>query len=100
MPNGLRVGIGGIVTDYVNVWEKKENLVGVQIVDPFIEAQKALSELKGKTDINICIYHGGFEADLDTGRRLTESTENVGYKICEELEFDILLSGHQHMSVD
>lgn len=100
MPNGLRVGIVGIVTDYVNVWEKKENLVGVQVVDPFIEAQKALSELKGKTDINICIYHGGFEADLDTGRRLTESTENVGYKICEELEFDILLTGHQHMSVD
>ncbi len=100
MPNGLRVGIVGIVTDYVNVWEKKENLVGVQVVDPFIEAQKALSELKGKTDINICIYHGGFEADLDTGRRLTESTENVGYRICEELEFDILLTGHQHMSVD
>lgn len=100
MPNGLRVGIVGIVTDYVNVWEKKENLVGVQVVDPFIEAQKALSELKGKTDINICIYHGGFEAALDTGRRLTESTENVGYKICEELEFDILLTGHQHMSVD
>ena len=44
MPNGLRVGIVGIVTDYVNVWEKKENLVGVQVVDPFIEAQKALSE--------------------------------------------------------
>lgn len=100
MPNGLRVGIVGIVTDYVNVWEKKENLVGVQVVDPFIEAQKALSELKGKTDINICIYHGGFEADLDTGKRLTDSTENVGYKICEELEFDILLTGHQHMSVD
>ena len=100
MPNGLRVGIVGIVTDYVNVWEKKENLVGVQVVDPFIEAQKALSELKGKTDINICIYHGGFEADLDTGKRLTDSTENVGYKICEELDFDVLLTGHQHMSVD
>ena len=23
--NGLRVGIVGIVTDYVNVWERKEN---------------------------------------------------------------------------
>lgn len=100
MPNGLRVGIVGIVTDYVNVWEKKENLVGVQVVDPFEEAKKALLELKGKTDVNICIYHGGFEADLDTGKRLTDSTENVGYKICEELDFDVLLTGHQHMSVD
>ncbi len=100
MPNGLRVGIVGIVTDYVNVWEKKENLVGVQVVDPFIEAEKALEELSGKTDINICIYHGGFEADLDTGEKLTASTENIGYKICEELSFDVLLTGHQHMSVD
>lgn len=100
MPNGLRVGIVGIVTDYVNVWEKKENLVGVQVVDPFIEAKKALDELKGKTDINICVYHGGFEADIETGKKLTDSTENIGYKICEELSFDVLLTGHQHMSVD
>ena len=100
MPNGLRVGIVGIVTDYINIWEKKENLVGIQVVDPFAEAKKALMELSGKTDINICIYHGGFECDLETGERLTTSTENIGYKICEELGFDVLLTGHQHMSVD
>lgn len=100
MPSGLRVGIVGIVTDFINVWEKKENLVGVSVIDPFIEAKKVLDELKGKTDINICVYHGGFEADLDSGKRHTDSTENIGYKICMELDFDILLTGHQHMSVD
>ena len=26
MKNGLRIGIAGIVTDYVNIWEKEENL--------------------------------------------------------------------------
>ena len=99
MKNGLRIGIVGIVTDFINVWEKKENLVGIQITDPFEAAKKALEELKGKTDINICIYHGGFERDLDTGEVKGRTRENVGYRICEELDFDVLLTGHQHMSI-
>lgn len=100
MPNGLRVGLVGIVTDYVNVWEKKENIQDIIIADPFEAAKNALKDLKGKTDVNICIYHGGFESDLDTGKRLSDTTENVGYKICTELDYDLLLTGHQHMSVD
>lgn len=98
--NGLRVGIVGIVTDYVNVWEKKENLAGICITSPFEAAKQALSELKGQTDVTVCIYHGGFECDLKTGKQLSETTENVGYRICRELDFDILLTGHQHMSID
>lgn len=100
MKNGLKIGIVGIVTDFVNVWEKKENLVGIQVTDPFEAAKQALEELKGKTDFNICIYHGGFERDLNTGEIKGRTKENVGYKICEELDFDVLLTGHQHMSVD
>lgn len=100
MPNGLRVGIVGIVTDHINVWEKKENIAGIRVVDPFEQARAALWELRGKTDLTVCIYHGGFECDLDTGKRLTYSTENVGYRICQELSFDVLLTGHQHMSVE
>lgn len=100
MPNGLRVGIVGIVTDYVNVWEKEENLSGICIADPFEAAAKALNELKDKTDLTVCVYHGGFEKDIKTGSVLSTTTENVGYRICEQLDFDILLTGHQHMSVD
>ena len=100
MKNGLKVGLVGIVTDYINIWEKKENLTGVQVTDPFEAAKAALQELKGKTDLNICIYHGGFEDDLKTGKRLSKTTENVGCKICRELDFDVLLTGHQHMSTD
>ena len=97
--NGLRVGIVGIVTDYVNVWERKENLAGICITDPFEAAKEALLHLKKEVDITLCIYHGGFECDLKTGERLQKTTENVGYRICKELDFDILLTGHQHMSV-
>lgn len=100
LPNGLKIGLVGIVTDYINVWEKKENLVGIQVNDPFIAAKKALEELKGKVDLTVCIYHGGFESDLNTGELLSTTTENVGYKICRELDFNVLLTGHQHMSID
>ena len=37
--------------------------------------------------------------DLESGETLSKTTENVGYRICKELDFDILLTGHQHMSV-
>lgn len=40
MKNGVKVGLVGIVTDYINVWEKKENLVGIQVVDPFEAAKR------------------------------------------------------------
>ena len=86
--NGLRVGIVGIVTDYVNVWERKENLAGICITDPFEAAKEALLHLKKEVDITLCIYHGGFECDLKTGERLQKTTENVGYRICKELDFD------------
>lgn len=99
MKNGLRVGIVGIVTDYVNIWEKEENLKGIHITDPFEAAKRALAQMKEQTDLTICIYHGGFECDLESGAVLSKTTENVGYRICKELDFDILLTGHQHMSV-
>ena len=99
MKNGLRVGIVGIVTDYVNIWEKEENLKGIHITDPFEAAKNALAQMKEQTDLTICIYHGGFECDLESGETLSQTTENVGYRICKELDFDILLTGHQHMSV-
>ena len=99
LENGLRIGIVGIVTDNVNVWERPEHLVGLKISEPFSAAKAALNEMHGQVDLTVCVYHGGFERDLTSGRVLSESTENIGYRICQELDFDILLTGHQHMSV-
>ena len=99
LENGLKIGIVGIVTDYVNIWEKPSNIESVKIVSPLEEAKLALEELKGKVDVTICLYHGGFERDLTTKKVLSTSNENVAYRICEELEFDLLLTGHQHMSI-
>jgi len=99
MPGGTKIGVVGIVTDFVNVWEKPENLDGLVITDAFEAAKHALAELSGKVDLTICIYHGGFEKDLESGKLLSETSENIGCKICEELNFDILLTGHQHVGL-
>ncbi|MBO0439820.1 bifunctional metallophosphatase/5'-nucleotidase [Candidatus Enterococcus ikei] len=98
--NGLKVGIVGVVTDYINVWEKEDNIKDIIVSDPFETAKQALEEVKPQVDLTICIYHGGFERDVKSGKRLSKTSENVGYKICEELEFDLLLTGHQHLLIE
>ena len=99
LENGLRIGIVGIVTDYVNIWERPEHLSGITISDPIPAAAAALEELRPQVDLTLCVYHGGFERDLATGRVLSSTHENVAYRIGQELDFDMLLTGHQHMSV-
>lgn len=95
--NGLRVGLFGIVTDWVNRWEKKENLTGITVSDPFEAAKKAVESLDA--DIIVGIYHGGIERDLETGRLLSHTDENIACRLCEELKIDLLLTGHQHIAM-
>jgi 2',3'-cyclic-nucleotide 2'-phosphodiesterase/3'-nucleotidase len=100
MPDGTRVGITAAVTGYVNIWEQKENLTELEVTDPIEELKKELEVLREKSDITVCIYHGGFEEDLESGALLSETRENEACRICRELDFDILLTGHQHMQVE
>ena len=98
LENGLRVGLVGIVTDWVNRWEKRENLVGLTVSDPLAAARAAIAALPPH-DVLVGIYHGGVERDLDTGRVLEETGENIACRLCEELPFDLLLTGHQHIAM-
>ena len=75
LENGLRVGIIGIVTDYVNIWEKPEHLAGIAITDPIPAVAAALERLRDQVDLTVGIYHGGFERDLTTGRVLSATRE-------------------------
>ena len=96
--NGLRVGLVGIVTDWINRWEKPDNLRGLSVTDPLAAAREAVAALDA--DVLIGIYHGGIERDLSTGRLLSETDENIACRLCEELPFDLLLTGHQHMALE
>ncbi len=98
--NGLRVGITGIVTDYVMIWEQPRNLEELRVMDAFETAKQEYEALKDQCDVTVCIYHGGFEEDLVTGKRLSDTRENVACEIAEKLGFDILLTGHQHILVE
>ena len=95
--NGLRVGLVGLVTDWINLWEKKENLASITVSDPLEAAKRAVGEMD--CDVLVGIYHGGLERDLATGRLLSATSENIACRLCEELPFDLLLTGHQHIAL-
>ena len=98
--NGLKIGLIGAVTDYVNIWENPENIADIQITPVFPAMKADLERLKSQVDFVVGIYHGGFESDLATGERLSDTGENVGYQLLEELDFDLLLTGHQHATIE
>jgi 2',3'-cyclic-nucleotide 2'-phosphodiesterase/3'-nucleotidase len=95
--NGLRVGLVGIVTDWINRWEKPENLMDLSVVSPLERAKKAVASMD--CDVLVGIYHGGIERDPETGRLLSSTDENIACRLCDEIPFDLLLTGHQHMAV-
>lgn len=99
LKNGLKIGITGVVTDWINIWEKPENITNFEITDPFEGAKSALEKM-GDCDFKVCIYHGGYEIDLETKELVATTDENIGGKIAKELNFDILLTGHQHIPME
>ena len=101
MENGLRVGLTGMITPFVTRFEKPENMAGIRVTDAFGAAWAALGELRRKrVDVTVCIYHGGYEADVKTGAIVSRSGENQGWRMCNELGFDVLLAAHQHMRAE
>ena len=99
LENGLRVGLVGACTHYVTRWENPATVEKLIIEEPVSACARALEALRGQCDVTVLIYHGGFECDLETGRLLTDSTENQACRICRELDFDLVLTGHQHIPV-
>lgn len=99
LENGLKVGIIGFTTDFIPVWEKPYNLTNFEVLDTFSSIKGIHDQLKSEVDLLIGVYHGGFEYDLTSHEQLSTSSENIAYKVCKELAFDILLTGHQHIPV-
>lgn len=99
LENGLKVGIIGFTTDFIPVWEKAQNLVNFTVSDTIASIKPHFDALKDQVDVMIGIYHGGFEYDLETHDKLSESSENVAYAICKTYDFDVLLTGHQHLPI-
>lgn len=100
LQNGLRVGLVGACTPYVARWENPKTVRQLAIEEPLPACARALAAIQPQCDVTVLLYHGGFECDLTTGEALTDSRENEACRICRELDFDLVLTGHQHMRVD
>lgn len=94
--DGIRAGVVGVVTEYVNVWEDAQNLGPLEILDSVSEASAALKELKSQNvAYTLCVYHGGYEENPVH----TEYQENRANELAC-LGFDVLLTAHQHTRVE
>lgn len=97
----VKIGIVGVVTDYISNWEKPANLTGLTILSVMETLKKEVASLKEKVDKIVVCYHGGLERNPETGEPTETLTgENVGYEIVTKISgIDLLLSGHQHRSI-
>ena len=98
--NDNKVAIIGCVSQCVLYFESKEHTQGVEIEDCYEYCKRVINIIKEKENVKgiIVVYHGGLEADFDGNLTETDTGENQGYRMCKDLDFDILISGHQHRS--
>lgn len=92
---GKKIGIVGAVTDWVNVWEQEKNKEGYKVNKVLESVMKAYENIKD-CDYKICVYHGGMEFDIETFETVEKTDENVAGKMAENMDLDLILTGHQH----
>lgn len=95
---GIKIGILGLITDYVPHWERPEHIKGLTFLDPVEVAKKWAKIIKKETDLLIVAYHGGPEKDFVTGEQIgLGNLEHDALKLIDEVpEIDAILCGHQH----
>lgn len=95
-----RLAFFGLTTQYIPHWENKEHILNSTFLDAYDTAKSIVKEIKDKEKVDyiVCVYHGGFERDIETGELIENDTnEDEGYKILKDIDgIDILISGHQH----
>ena len=100
LENGLRVGLVGACSHFVSRWENPKTVEKLIIEDPIEPCRKAFEAIADQCDVSVLIYHGGYELDFETGARLSDTTENQACQLCNELGFDVVLTGHQHIALE
>lgn len=99
LENGLKIGLIGCTTDFIPVWEKPENLTNFRVAPTLSRIKEHFDAICSQVDVMIGIYHGGFAYDLESHKQLSSTSENIAYDLCKDYDFDILLTGHQHLPI-
>ena len=98
--NGVKLGIIGLTTHYIPNWENPAHIAGLEFHDAFSSLTREIQVINDQCDFLIVNYHGGFEGDLETFDITSNTGENQGIKMLQELpEIDLLLTGHQHQTL-
>lgn len=101
--NDKKIAIFGLVTQYIPHWEKEENIKDTTFIDALECCKQIVQTIKKKEDVDyiVCLYHGGFERNLETGLPSEALTgENEAYQMIQEIDgIDVMLTGHQHRTL-
>lgn len=102
--SGVRVGILGLTTPGVPVWENTQNYAGLDFREPVKEARKWVSVLREKerVDVVVIAMHMGLEEDLRTGEINPGQVpnENRAVAITKQVPgVDVIFMGHTHRDV-
>ena len=98
---GIKIGLIGVVTDYIPNWEKPEHIKDFTFLDVLTTVKSELANIRNNVDMVVVVYHGGIEKDLLTHQETERYTkENVGYQLAYMDGIDICFTGHQHRSIN
>ncbi len=114
---GVKVGILGLTTVGIPVWEKAENIAGLRFDDAVEVAQQYVPQMKEEgADVIIALAHSGTHVEpADTreeGAWTTDTTtwvdkgyadvpdQNFIIKLAEAVpEIDVIMAGHAHATI-
>ncbi len=96
LSDSFRITVLGLTTQYIPHWERKENIEGLDFVDPVKVAKEQMATViaQQKADLIVIAYHGGIVGDLDD-HDAQKSQENQGREL-GQLGAHALITGHQH----
>ncbi len=111
---GVRIGILGLTTPGVPIWEKPENIEGLEFQDAVVSAKQMVKEMQQKgAQVILALAHTGTHVEpadsqekgawlsdyhswVDKGYA-TLSDQNFAIKLAEQIpEIDVILAGHAH----
>lgn len=97
---GIRLGLIGVTTAYVPHWEQAEHIRGLTFESASKTVARLVAQHRHSVDLLVVVYHGGFEKDPVTRMPIGRQTiENEAAAIASISGVDVLLTGHQHMSM-
>ena len=101
---GVKIGIIGLTTPAIPIWEKPENYKGYRWIAGTIAAAEAVAEMRksAKPDVVVVIVHSGLDRDLATGQ--VKSGEAVGENMVHQIAtegpgIDVIFFGHTHQQL-